>query len=111
MLEDESALMTLMRHAEGVHTNPSRQAEGAIRIFSEHSRQVHLPIADVTLPKSSGIQVALLLRLEDLDLPVLLTSRLPSQRLGWNGILRSATTRLRGVSFQSPLKLTGCRGS
>ena len=78
VLEDESALMTLMRHILKAHALiQAATAEEAIRLFSEHGRPVHLLIADVTLPKSSGIQVALLLRLEDPDLPVLLTSGYP----------------------------------
>jgi hypothetical protein len=66
VLEDESAVMTLMRHMLKAHTliQPAT-AEEAIRLFSEHGRQVHLLVADVTLPKSSGIQVALLLPLKD----------------------------------------------
>jgi CheY-like chemotaxis protein len=52
-------------------------AEEALRLFSDHGRQVDLLIAAVTIPTSSGIQVALLLRSEIPDLPVLLTSSYP----------------------------------
>ena len=52
-------------------------AEEALRLFAKHGRQIDLLVAAVNLPTSSGIQVALLLRSEMADLPVLLTSGYP----------------------------------
>ena len=49
-------------------------AEEALRVFIEHDRQVSLLVADLSLAKSSGIQVALLLRSVIPALPVVLTS-------------------------------------
>jgi len=66
-------------------------AEEALRLFTERGRQVHLLIADVKLPRSSGILVALLLRSEIPDLPVILTTGYPES--GWSD--RDAADRKR----------------
>ena len=47
------------------------------RSLTDHGRRIDLLIADVTLPTSSGIQVALLLRSKIPALPVILTSGYP----------------------------------
>ncbi len=78
VLEDEPALMNLVgrmlsRYAIVEAANP----EQAIRRFREHDG-CDLLIADVNLPAISGIQVALLLRAEDPDLPVILASGFPT---------------------------------
>lgn len=98
VLEDESSLMTLMRHMlKQYYLIEAISAEQALHLFGAHGRQVDLLIADVTLPKSSGIQVALLLRSKVPDLPVILTSGYPVkswsdrdsadlERLGSNGV-------------------------
>jgi len=52
-------------------------AEQALRLFFERDRQIDLLVADVTLLTSSGIHVALLLRFEIPNLPVVLTSGYP----------------------------------
>jgi CheY-like chemotaxis protein len=52
-------------------------AEEALLLFIEHDQQIDLIVASVTLPKSSGIYVALLLRSKIPDLPVILTSKYP----------------------------------
>ena len=57
-------------------------AEQALRLFTEHDYQFDLLLADVSLPTSSGIQVALLLRSAIPELPVILTSGYPVS--GWN---------------------------
>jgi len=73
VLEDEpSDLMKLRQILKPHRLVEATSAEGALRLFIEHDRQVDLLIADVALPTSSGIQVALLLRSEIPDLPVIL---------------------------------------
>jgi len=52
-------------------------AEEAVLRFHDSGRQIDLLIADVGLPGISGIQVALQLRSELPDLPVILTSGYP----------------------------------
>jgi CheY-like chemotaxis protein len=52
-------------------------AEQALRLFIDHGRHVDLLLADVTLPTSSGIQVARLLRSAIPRLPVILISGYP----------------------------------
>jgi len=78
VLEDESSVMRLMRHMlKQYRVIEGGTAEQALRLFSAHNRQVDLLAADVTLPTSSGIQVALLLRSQIPNLPVILTSGYP----------------------------------
>ncbi len=98
VLEDEPALMTLLRHMLREFTLiEATSAEQAIRLFTQHSRSIDLLVADVTLPQSSGIQVALLLRSEIPDLPVILTSGYP---LGdWTGRDYSDLERLGSPSM------------
>ncbi len=98
VLEDESSLMKLIRHMlTQYNLIEAPSAEQPLRLFGAHGRQVDLLVADVTLPTSSGIQVALLLRSEVPDLPVILTSGYPVkswsdtdssdlERLGSNGV-------------------------
>jgi CheY-like chemotaxis protein len=72
-------------------------AEQALEVFKDNARQIDLLVADVTLETSSGIQVALILRSEIPDLPVILTAAEPVgrwndrdsadlQRLGWRSL-------------------------
>jgi CheY-like chemotaxis protein len=78
VVEDEPALMELLRHMLRQYSLiEAYTAEQALRLFTDHGRRVDLLLADVTLPKGSGIQVALLLRSEIPDLPVILTSGYP----------------------------------
>jgi two-component system cell cycle sensor histidine kinase/response regulator CckA len=78
LLEDESDVMDFLRHMlKKYSVIEAPTAEHALRLFTQHGRHVDLLIADVTLPKSSGIEVALLLRSEAPDLPVILTSGYP----------------------------------
>ena len=74
VLEDDSSRRILRRHMKQFRLIEATTAEEALRLFIEHGRQLDLLIADVKLPRSTGIQVALLLRTEILNLPVLLTS-------------------------------------
>jgi CheY-like chemotaxis protein len=78
VLEDEPSVMKFMRlMLEPYSLIEASNAEQALRLFTDVGRNVDLLVADVTLPTSSGIQVALLLRLEIPDLPVILTSGYP----------------------------------
>jgi CheY-like chemotaxis protein len=84
LLEDEPDVMEFLREVLKPYTViEATNAEQAIRLFTRHGRHVDLLVSDVTLPKSSGIQVALLLRLEAPDLPVILTSGYPVS--DWTG--------------------------
>ena len=75
VLEDEGSLMRLMLHMlKQYRVIEANTAEQALILSSAHGRQVDLLIADVMLPSLSGIQVALLLRSQIPDLPVILTS-------------------------------------
>ena len=75
VLEDEPAVLEFLRNVLRQYTViEATTAEQALHLFKTHARQVDLLIADVTLPQSSGIHVALLLRSEFADLPVILTS-------------------------------------
>ena len=70
--------MTFLRQALERYTLlEATTAEEALRRFKDNQRGIGLLIADVSLPISSGIQVALLLRQENPDLPVILTSGYP----------------------------------
>jgi CheY-like chemotaxis protein len=73
VLEDEPSDIVILREIlkPDILVEAS-SAEQALQLFIEHDRKVDLLIADVTLPTSSGIQVALLLRSEIPDLPVIL---------------------------------------
>src|SRR5260370_6787169 len=78
VVEDELDLMELLRHMLRPYSLiEAATAEQALRLFTDHGRRVDLLLADVTLPKGSGIQVTLLLRSEIPDLPVILTSGYP----------------------------------
>jgi CheY-like chemotaxis protein len=78
VLEDNPSVMMVLRlMLETYNLIEASTAEQAIRLFTDHGRKIDLLVADVTLPTSSGIQVALLLRLEIPGLPVILTSGYP----------------------------------
>jgi DNA-binding response OmpR family regulator len=84
MLEDESGVMEFLRDMLKQYTViEATTAEQALRLFRDHGPNVDLLIADLSLPKSSGVQVALLLRAEVPDLPVILTSGYPVS--DWTG--------------------------
>ncbi len=70
--------MVLLRHLlKPYGLIEAATAEQALRLFNDHGRRIDLFLADVTLPTSSGIRVALLLRSEIPNLPVILTSGYP----------------------------------
>ena len=60
----------------------AKSAEEALQLFKDNAREIDLLLANVTLETSSGIQVALILRSEIPNLPVILTSAFPVGR--WN---------------------------
>ena len=67
LLDDEVSLMKLMSHVlvrRGFVVWESSNAEEAIARFLDVKGQIDLLVADVNLPSSTGIQVALLLRAE-----------------------------------------------
>lgn len=83
VLEDEPLVMKLLRHMlKQYNLVEATSAEEALRLFNDHGNQIDLLLADVTLPMSSGIQVALTIRSKAPNLPVILTSGYPVS--GWN---------------------------
>ncbi len=78
ILEDEPVLRWFLRRMLKQYSLiEAASAEEALQLFADRDRQIDLLLADVTLPKSSGVQVALLLRLEIPNLPIILTSGFP----------------------------------
>lgn len=78
VLEDQPSLMKFMRQVlRPYRLVEATNAEEALLLFLDHDSQVDLLIADVSSPKRSGIQVALLLRGKLPELPVILTSGYP----------------------------------
>jgi CheY-like chemotaxis protein len=98
VLEPEPDTMEFLRGVLKQYTIiAATDVEQALRLFTRHGRQVDLLISDVTLPKSSGIQVALLLRSEIPDLPVILTSGYPVS--DWTGRDYTDLERLGSTSM------------
>jgi CheY-like chemotaxis protein len=86
VLDDEVSLMKLMSHLllrRGYIVLESSNAEDAIVRFQDARGQIDLLVADVTLPTSTGIQVALMFRVEVPGLRIILTSGYPQS--DWNG--------------------------
>jgi len=80
-------------------------AEQALQLFIDHDRQIDVLVADVTLPKGSGIQVALLLRSQLRHWPVILTSGYPVS--SWSNQDSADLKRLRPNSvtmLQTPFE-------
>ncbi|SPE34768.1 putative Response regulator receiver protein [Candidatus Sulfopaludibacter sp. SbA6] len=78
VVEDESLVMRLFRHVLREYAIlEAATAEEALRQFRDSARHVDLLITDLTLPTSSGTQVALLLRSMIPALPVILASGCP----------------------------------
>jgi CheY-like chemotaxis protein len=76
LLEENLSLRRMFRdvlQCNGYVIWEAANAQDAIRCFLAARRQIDLLLADVTLPVSSGIFVALLLRVELPGLPVILT--------------------------------------
>jgi two-component system cell cycle sensor histidine kinase/response regulator CckA len=109
LLEDESSVMKLLRiWLKAYNLLEANSAEEALRIFTDHGRHISFLVADLTLPARSGIQVALLLRSEIPDVPVILTSGDPVS--GW-GERDSAELESLGPTsvriLQKPFKAQG----
>jgi CheY-like chemotaxis protein len=102
VLEDEPAVRQLLRHLLKQYTLiEAATAEEALRSVTDHGHRADLLVADVTLPQSSGIQVALLLRIENPDLPVILTSGYPVSNWSeqdYTDLLRLGTTSVALLS-------------
>jgi DNA-binding NtrC family response regulator len=97
VLEDESSVMSLLRHILGQYSLiEATTAEEALRTFIDHDHQIDCLVADVTLQTSSGIQVALLLRSELPELPVIFTSGYPVS--GWSDRAAADLERLGSTS-------------
>ena len=78
VLEDEPPVLKLLWHMlKQYNVIEATTAEQALRLFEENHYQIDLLVADVTLPAGSGVQVALVLRSQIRDLPVVLTSGYP----------------------------------
>jgi CheY-like chemotaxis protein len=79
ILEDEAFLIKLMKSVlvREFDVIEASSAQEAILRFQENSSSVQLLIADLTLPVSSGVQVARYLRQQRTGLPVILTSGYP----------------------------------
>ena len=78
VLEDEPALMGLLRHTlKRYDLIEATNADEALHLFGERRRNIDLLIADVTLPVGSGLRVAYSLRSEIRNLPIILTSGYP----------------------------------
>jgi len=83
VLEDEPFVMKMLRYMlKDYALLESSTAYETLRCFKDNVSSVRLLLADVTLPVSSGIQLALHLRSEAPDLPVILTSGYPL--VAWN---------------------------
>jgi DNA-binding response OmpR family regulator len=80
LLEDQPSLMQLLRSMLTQYdVIGAATADEALRLFTDRSSEVALLVADVTLPASPGIQVAVHLRSEIPALPIvlILTSQCP----------------------------------
>jgi DNA-binding response OmpR family regulator len=78
ILEDEPFLSNLLRLVlQGYFVVSTTTAENALWKFIEYNRRFDLLISDLTLPTSSGVQVALILRSELPELKIILTSGYP----------------------------------
>ena len=77
LLEGPSVMKLLRNMLAQYNLIEARTAEEALLFFIDLDYQVDLLIADLTMPRRSGIQVALLLRSKLPSLPVILTSRNP----------------------------------
>ena len=111
LLEDEPSVLKLLRRMLKQYNLVEATSAGqALQLFRERDPQIDLLIADLTLPTSSGILVALELRAEIPDLPVILTSGYPAcdwsdedaaglERLGSNAV------EILQKPFQTPMLL------
>ena len=85
VLEDEPSLMSLLRGVlvrHGYDVLEAASPEEAVEQFRNSGRLIDLLLADVGLPRMSGVHVAVLLRSEFPGLRVILTSGYPPP--AWN---------------------------
>ena len=79
LLEDDPrVLASLSRILKQYKLIKAATAEEALRLFNQCGRQVDLLVANLTLPTSSGIEVALALRSALPNLPVIVTGGFPA---------------------------------
>jgi len=84
LLEDEPIVMKVLRSIlHQYRLLEATSAKQALRLFTDQGHRIDLLIADFTLPISSGIEVAVIIRSELPELPVILTSGYPVG--GWIG--------------------------
>jgi len=83
VLEDETVVMRVLRNVlnKCYGVVEATSAEQAMRLFGELGRRIDLLVADVSLPRSSGVELALLIRSEIPSMPVILISGYPVS--GW----------------------------
>lgn len=75
LVEDEPLVMKLLRHVlKRFNVIAATTGEDALQAFGNRDCPVDLLVADVRLGRLSGIQVALHIRSESLDCPVVLMS-------------------------------------
>jgi len=75
VLANESIVRAILRYMlREYNVIEAATPEEALTFFRDHHDQIDLLLADVTLPKISGTQVALLFRFQNPSLPVILTS-------------------------------------
>ena len=98
VLEDEALVMRLLRQVlKQYNIVEATSAEQAIQLSQGCDPRIDLLLADVTLPISSGVRVALSLRCENPDLPVILTSGYPLS--DWSERDTAGLTRLSSKSL------------
>jgi hypothetical protein len=106
MLKGKPSLIKFMRLMLDQHRLiEAKTAEEALLLFIDNDQRIDLLIANVTLPKGSGIYVALLLRAKIQTLPVILTSRFPVR--AWTKQESTDLERLGSESvvlFQEPFQ-------
>jgi DNA-binding NtrC family response regulator len=78
LLDDELVIVKLLRSVlNRYNLIEATTAEQALELLINNGRQLDLLAAGLTLPTRSGIEIALVFRLEFPDLPVILTSGYP----------------------------------
>jgi CheY-like chemotaxis protein len=99
LLEDNPVVLVYMRRLLKEYTViEAATAEEALRLFDKCGRRVDLLVANLTLPTSSGTEVALALRSELPNLPVIFTSGFPR---GSGSLRNSADLGRLGSEFVS----------
>jgi CheY-like chemotaxis protein len=103
--EEPSVVRGLLSPLPQYRLLEANTAEEALALFLDNGQQIDLLIASVTLHKSSGIEVALLLRSRIHNLPVILTSKRPAST--WNSHHTASWKRLGSrfvVILESPFQ-------